>query len=222
MCEDYLTDKNIKSKADRWISNLNISGSRLENFFLNPKKSALLVVDMQNFFLNKKSHAFIPAAITISSNINMLIKEFRKKNFPIIYTYHAYKKNEDPGIMDKWWGDVLRIDNPLSKIHKSIDWNKSDITLRKIRYSAFIGTDLDNLLKKLNLDTLVITGVMTHLCCETTARDAFMKDYNVYFVVDATATDKESLHISSLNTLSDGFAIPIKTESILEVIKNLE
>ena len=57
---------------------------------------------------------------------------------------------------------------------------------------------------------------MTHLCCETTARDAFMRDYDVYFIVDATATETESLHISSLRTLTDGFTIPMKTSEILK------
>ena len=129
---------------------------------------------------------------------------------------HALEKNEDPGIMERWWGDVLRVIDPLSKIHNSIDRKDDDITIRKSRYSAFINTDLDKILKNLNVDTVVITGVMTHLCCESTARDAFMRDYSVYFVVDATATETESLHISSLRTLTDGFAIPMKTDEILQ------
>ena len=61
----------------------------------------------------------------------------------------------------------------------------------------------------------MICGVMTHLCCETTARDAFMRGFDVYFVMDATATCNEELHLSSLLTLSHGFAVMVETEEVL-------
>lgn len=219
--EDYLTKHNISSKTNKWLSELYIPPKRKKNFNFYPKKSALLVIDMQEFFLNKKSHSYIPAATTIIPNINLIIESYRKKVFPIIFTLHAYEANEDPGVMGRWWGDMLRVNNPLSKIHVSIDMKQRDIVIRKNRYSAFIGTDLDKILKNKKIDTLVITGIMTHLCCESTARDAFMKDFDVYFVVDATATETESLHISSLRILTDGFAIPVKTDEIVKEIHNV-
>ncbi len=214
--EDYLSKQNIASKADDWLSELNIPPKRKSNFNFFSKKSALLVIDMQKFFLNKESHSYIPAATTIVPNVNSIINKYREKNFPIIFTYHAYEVNEKPGVMGRWWGDMLRVNNPLSEIHSSIELDKDDIILRKTRYSAFVGTNLDKILKENKIDTLVITGIMTHLCCETTARDAFMRDYDVYFIVDATATETESLHISSLRTLTDGFTIPMKTSEILK------
>lgn len=222
MNEYYLTGQNISSKADEWLTKLNISTSRMEQFTFRPENSALLVIDMQNFFLNEESHAFIPATEPIVPKINSMIEEYRRKKYPIIFTFHALEHDEQPGIMERWWGDVLRLTDPLSKIHSSIDWNESDVTLRKSRYSAFNGTNLDQLLRDNNVNTLVITGIMTHLCCESTARDAFMKDYEVYFVVDATATDTETLHVSSLRTLADGFVIPVKTNDILGEVKNIE
>lgn len=96
---------------------------------------------------------------------------------------------------------------------------KNDITLQKSRYSAFIGTNLNQILKNMKIDTLVITGIMTHLCCESTARDAFMRDYEVYFVIDATASYNETLHVSSLITLTNGFAIPVITDTILKEVQ---
>ena len=59
---------------------------------------------------------------------------------------------------------------------------------------------------------------MTHLCCETTARDAFMRDYEVYFAVDATGTDDEELHCATLQTLSSGFAVPVSTAEVIEKV----
>jgi isochorismate hydrolase len=214
--EDYLSKQNITKKTDNWLSELIIPPIRKSNFNFSPKKSALLVIDMQKFFLNKESHSYIPAATTIVSNVNLIISKYREKKFPIIFTFHAYEVNENPGVMSKWWGDMLRVNNPLSEIHSSIDLDKDDILLRKNRYSAFVGTNLDKILKEKKIDSLVITGIMTHLCCETTARDAFMRDYDVYFIIDATATETESLHISSLRTLTDGFTIPMKTSEIIE------
>jgi len=214
--EDYLTKENIASKTDKWLTELIIPPKRKSNFKFSSKKSALLVIDMQKFFLNKDSHSYIPAATAIVTNVNLIISKYREKKFPIIFTFHAYKINEKPGVMGKWWGDMLRVNNPLSDIHSSVDLHKDDIILRKNRYSAFIETDLDKILKEKKIDTLVITGIMTHLCCETTARDAFMRDYDVYFIIDATATETESLHISSLRTLTDGFTIPMKTSEILK------
>jgi len=219
MNKAHLTEKNISSKTDKWLSELDIPKSRIDQFKIKPKKSVLLVIDMQKFFLNKKSHAYLPAGKIIIPRINSIIKEYRKQKLPIIFTYHAYNKDENPGIMNRWWGDVIRVNNPLSKIDSTIDWKKTDITIQKKRYSAFIGTKLDQILKNKKIKQLIIVGVMTHLCCETTARHAFMKDYEVYFAIDATATDEEALHISSLKTLADGFAMPVTTKNILEALK---
>lgn len=216
MKDNYLTKRNISLKTKEWMIGLKIPSARKKNFNFSMKKSALLVIDMQEFFLNEKSHAFIPAAKTIIPNINLLIDKYRKQNHPIVFTFHALEIDEKPGIMARWWGDLLRINNPLSKIDSSIDWKKTDFTFRKSRYNAFIGTNLDELLKAKKIDTLIITGIMTHLCCESTARDAFMKDYDVYFVVDATATETELLHLSTLRTLTDGFVIPFTTNDVLK------
>jgi len=218
---NYLTKENISSKSKEWLSKLNISDSRKKKFKFTPDSSALLVIDMQSFFLDENSHAFIPSALSIIPNINLIIDSYRKKNFPIIFTHHALKEDENPGIMGKWWGDMLRISNSLSEIYPSIKIKKSDILLRKCRYSAFFNTDLDKILNENNIDSLAITGVLTHLCCETTAREAFMKDYEVYFVIDGTATDNEDLHMSSLKTLSDGFVIPKCTGDIVKEVDSI-
>ncbi|MCK5458651.1 MAG: cysteine hydrolase [Thermoplasmatales archaeon] len=220
MNEYYLSRDKIITKTDEWMKSYNIPKYRMRNITFNHNNSALIVIDMQEYFINKSSHAFIPSAQFIVPNINSLIERYKKLNLPIIFTMHAYKNNEDPGIMGRWWRDVLRVNNPMSKIHSKINWNKNDITLRKNRYSAFIGTNLDEMLTGMNINTLIISGVMTHLCCESTARDAFMKDYETYFVIDATAATSEVLHVSSLRTLVDGFVIPVRTSDIIKETDN--
>jgi isochorismate hydrolase len=94
--------------------------------------------------------------------------------------------------------------------------------IRKTQYSAFFETDLDQILKKLKVSNILITGVLTHLCCETTAREAFMRNYDVFFVTDATASDKQQLHAASLRTLSDGFATLVTTNEVISWIKQMK
>lgn len=133
----------------------------------------------------------------------------------MVFTRYAVKEDEDPGIMGKWWNDVVREGSKYSKIVASLEPAESDLVIRKPRYSAFVGTNLDQSLRERKTKGVVITGVLTHLCCETTARDAFMRDFTVHFVIDATASKDESLHLSSLRTLTDGFAVPVTTDEVI-------
>ncbi len=91
--------------------------------------------------------------------------------------------------------------------------------VRKSQYSAFIGTGLERTLRRWRIERVLITGVMSHLCCESTARDAFMRGFDVFIAVDGTASRNHDLHISSLKTLADGFAIPITTEEVVASLK---
>jgi isochorismate hydrolase len=74
---------------------------------------------------------------------------------------------------------------------------------------------LDEWLHNNGVEDLIITGVLTNCCCETTARDAFVRDYRVFFVADATATVNEELHLSSLMNLAFGFAYIAQTQELL-------
>jgi isochorismate hydrolase len=121
--------------------------------------------------------------------------------------------------MERWWKDVLYEDDRLSEISPALAPEQGEYVLRKSQYSAFGGTDLESTLRSLGIERILITGVMTHLCCETTARDAFMRDFDVFFVIDGTASKSEELHTSSLRTLADGFVIPVTTEEVLKWTK---
>lgn len=81
--------------------------------------------------------------------------------------------------------------------------------IRKTTYDAFYKTQLEELLRARGANAVVIAGVLTHLCCETTARAAFVRDFEVYVLVDATATYTEELHLAALQTLSHACAVPL-------------
>ena len=151
--------------------------------------TALLVIDMQRYFIDPSSHASFPEAEAVVGNVRSVLDAFRARGLPVIFTRHALARGENAGTMGSWWGDVLNFGRSLSAIDDRVCPMATENVVRKTRYSAFVGTDLENILHALNITRLVIVGVMTHLCCESTARDAFMRDLEVFFVVDATATD---------------------------------
>ena len=213
--ENYINENNINSKSSKWLSEISLYAKNRGRFKFVPSHSILLVIDMQRYFLSEESHAFIPSSKAIVPNIKSLVDIYRKFNLPIIFTRHSYKEDEHPGIMGKWWGDMIQEESVLSEIDPLLGPFSSEEVIRKTRYSAFHNTELEKFLKNKGVKTMVITGVMTHLCCETTAREAFIRDYEVYFVIDGTATENEELHLSSLRTLSHGFAIPVITQEIL-------
>jgi isochorismate hydrolase len=198
----YLTGHNIGLKVAQWKRAL----SRYERhpFRIAPDGTALIVIDMQRYFTSPGSHAYLPASKAIMPRVLGIVSKFLHKGLPVIFTRHAHRPGEE-GVLGLWWKDTIREGTPESELDARIGTGGSTV-LRKTRYSAFAKTELEADLRRLGTGTVAIAGVMTHLCCETTARDAFMRDLQPVLLMDATATDDEALHLSSLRTLADGFA----------------
>ncbi|MBS3067247.1 isochorismatase family protein [Candidatus Micrarchaeota archaeon] len=207
----------LEKKCEEWLGKIR-KHSRLRLPPRVTKRScALLVIDMQNFFLNEKSHAFVPAGKAIIQNIKKLIKMFRSLGLPIIFTRYALAEGEDTGMMEKWWADAVLEGTFYSKL--ALKRSRDDKVIRKSSYSAFYGTNLERILRENNIEKIVLTGVMTHLCCDTTAREAFLRGFNVYFVMDATATYNEELHLASILALSHGFVYPVTTNQTIALFE---
>jgi isochorismate hydrolase len=213
--EHYLNEDNIAQKTQEWLDKLRKYTRDFEKHSL--ATCALLVIDMQNYFLDEQSHAFVPSAKTIVATIKELITAFREYNHPIIFTRFSLDE-EDEGMMITWWNDTVKEGSEESKIIAEFTLEKDSI-IRKKKYSAFRETELNSMLRRKGIETIVITGVLTHLCCDTTARDAFMHDFDVLFVVDSTASYNEELHLSSLVALSHGFVTPTCSGDIIEKIR---
>jgi isochorismate hydrolase len=211
----------LSEKVEEWKRRIARyeSGHRKKAHPFSYKKSALLVVDMQRYFFEKSSHAFIEPAPAILPNVRRILDDYRRLGLPVIFTRHAYAKGEDRGMMDTWWSELEEEGDPLAEVVDELKPLPKEPVLRKGRYSAFVGTDLEKRLRKLGVERVLITGVMTHLCCESTARDAFMKDFEVFFTIDGTASENDELHVASLMTLTDGFAMPITAEEVLRCLK---
>ena len=215
----YVSAKNLERKAKKWIMDASAYAPKGKRPEFCPENAALLVLDMQHFFLDLDSHAFLPAGRAILPNVALTAKEFQAKKLPVIFTKHALKKGEDPGAMGRWWKDVLQECDPRSEIVKALQAKAGKNILRKSQYDAFQDTNLEKILRSAGVRQVVISGVMTSLCCETTARSAFVRGFDVFFLADGTATTNEILHISALRTLAQGFA---QVVSCREIISKLQ
>lgn len=213
MKEPYYSQTTIQSKATEFCAEL--QEFRIKHpVKLEPKKTALLVIDMQEFFLDPNSHAFVPSAPTIIPNIQKLQNYFITHKMSVIQTQHGNTK-ENAGSMAKWWGNhFLRNDDPKTKIISELQQPAAKV-IKKTQYDAFYNTNLEHELKSVNMEQLIITGVMTHLCCDTTARAAFTRGFEVVFAVDAAATYNQQLHLGTLRNLAHGCALPLLTDEIL-------
>ena len=189
-----------------------ISSYNVRRAWPKPGKCALLVIDMQEYFL--------PLASPIVGNVLSIVEACRAKGIRVIFTRHGHKDiSEDGGMLTKWWGDSIAYGSKGWELIKGLTPLETEGVLDKNRYSAFFGTGLDEGLKSRGVEELIISGVMTNCCCETTARDAFVRDYRIFFISDATATVNEELHLASLKNLAYGFAHIVSTEELCRHIQ---
>ena len=143
--EEYLTKKNHLEKNKEWKNEINkIRG--YEKFHFEIENSALFVLDMQNVFLSPSSHAYIPSGSVIIPIINSLINHFEDHHRPIFFTRHINSEDEED-LMIKWWKSPISLDDPLSSISTDLNVGFSEILIKN-KYSAFINTNLEQILKK--------------------------------------------------------------------------
>lgn len=215
----FYTTENIEEKA----KSIKIEAEKLcpdNSICFTPQKAALLVIDMQNVFLEDEYSSFIPSATAILPYIKQLSEKFISQKRPVIFTRHL-NTEANAKMMSRWWGKIIVENNKSSQITNELDYSKCEL-IKKDQYDAFLKTDLELILKNNSITQLVICGVMTHLCCETTTRSAFMKGFELFFTVDGTATYNEQMHRGSINNLAHGFAKPVLINEILSELDNYD
>jgi len=212
--EPYVTTESIEHKARLWLEH--IWPYNQHEMRLNIAASALVVVDMQRFFLNAASPTFTCGGVAILSTVKRLLDTFRQCKRPVIYTQHVHHPNDlDSGIMGWWWEGKCLEGSPESEIHPSLAPMPNEKVVLKHRYSAFYNTDLETVLRCLKVEDVVISGIMTNMCCESTARDAYYRDYRVFFLADGTGSINEEMHLASLLNLAFGFAYVTTGDDII-------
>src|ERR1051325_775307 len=199
-------------------------GGKLHAFDrLDPAKTALLVIDMQNAWVKPGMPAYTPTCEGIVPNINRLAGAMRAAGGSVwwvraIYgddaprTWSAYMEFVSPEFSTAMLG-ALTEGAEGAELWHALDVRPGDQHVIKRRFSALIqgSSDLDARLRAAGIDTLVIAGTATNICCESTARDAFMLNYRTIVVSDANATVSDEAHNASLNALFTSPTRPFPT-----------
>lgn len=164
------------------------------HFDIYPQKTALIVVDMQNGFLKPGALLEIPRGRAMVPKLNKLISACREKGIRVIFLQQMHRQDgSDMGLMAEFIPGLAvkksLIEGTLdAEIYDELKRQKGDIVVVKRTFSGFYGTDLELILRVNGIDTVIISGVATHTCCEATARDARLRNFKVIFLSDGTAT----------------------------------
>ncbi len=195
---------------------------------LDPSRTALVVVDMQNGFMDDAvGHAVCPAARDIVPEVNRLAAATRRSGggvFWIKNTFNADSAREWSVMQDMATPEGRRRAASMSEgtpghaLWPALEVRPEDEVLPKYRYSAFLpgASDLPGRLRVRGFDTVLITGTVTNVCCESSARDAMMTNFRVVMVSDGNAAMTTAEHDASLISLYLSFTDLMDTDMVIE------
>ena len=200
---------------------------------LDPGKTALVVVDMQNaFMLPGVAHSLCLEAQEIVPNINTLAQAVRETGGAVVWIQTAYTDETK-----KSWSVYYDISKPEQnrkraealapgskgyELWEALDARKDDIVVEKNRFSAFIGgsSNLADILRAKGIDTILVTGTVTNVCCESTARDAMMCNFKTVMVTDGNAAVTDQDHNNSLGAFYLTFGDIMSTDMLVGLLHN--
>jgi ureidoacrylate peracid hydrolase len=198
------------------------------------ERAALVVVDMQNYFCAEGFPAEVPLSREIVPNINRLARALRAAGGTVVWV-----QTDSAEAMTRWGNHHRhmltpeRVKKRLAGLDAAADGFKlfpaleplaADLSVRKVTYSAFMpgSSDLDAQLKSRGIESVLIAGTATNVCCESSARDAMLRDYRVVMLSDANATWTDEEHAGTLNTFAIFFGDVMTTEQALARIEPVE
>ncbi|KAI9716147.1 MAG: hypothetical protein M1812_005575 [Candelaria pacifica] len=182
--------------------------------------TALLIVDMQKFFL--------PMTTTCLINVLTLSSYFAAHNLPRIFTQHGHTKEEltppfKNQLVLRWWPEGSIAKNTpdwelISDIAKHANQDGCSL-IGKNTYDAFINTDLEKILKEKGIERVVVCGVMTDCCCDTSARSAFDRGFETWLIDDACGTASKKQHEAGLTVFGNAFGEVMQTKDVLRKLR---
>jgi ureidoacrylate peracid hydrolase len=199
---------------------------------LDPHKSALVVVDMQNaFMLPGVAHSLCAMAREIVPNINRLAQTVRETGGTVVWIKTTYT----PGSLKDWStyyelrdheqnakrAEALAAGSKGHELWAELDVQDGDLTVEKNRFSAFIqgSSNLAEVLRERGIDTVIVTGTVTGVCCESTARDAMMMNFKTIMVTDGNAAMTDEDHNASLGNFYLTFGDVMPTDKVIEFLR---
>ena len=194
-------------------------------------RTAHIVVDLQNGFMEEGAAVEVPTAREIVPNVNRICAALREAGGTNVFLRYTH----DPAEKQPWttrYSEYLSAER--SALHKEtfsrgaepwqlwplLDVQPSDLIVDKTRFSAFVpGTcALNDMLEARGIDTLIVTGTLTNVCCESTTRDAMQRNYRVIFVADGNAALTDAEHNATLCNMATLFADVMTTAELLPVL----
>jgi isochorismate hydrolase len=130
----------------------------------------------------KKAEYFRELVHPIIAHLKKIIDAARKTHTPLFFAQHGHEPDEDKGMLGRWRGDSIIMGNREARLLGELNLSSQDIVVEKNRRSAFYRAELEKKLKEHKIEDIVFGGVMTNLCCETTARDTLVRDYTLFLL----------------------------------------
>ncbi len=195
---------------------------------LNPNSTALLVIDMQNDFVREGAPMEVPMAREYLPNMQTIVQQCREVGIPVIYSQHLLYEPWDISPLETAYNPSLktsglRMGTPGAAVVDELKPEPQDYVIQKHRYDAFHNTQLDNVLATVRglrgVDTVVVIGTVTNICCESTARSAFMRDYKVVMVSDANGGLDQVSQDATLTIMARVFGRVMDTQALLAELK---
>lgn len=184
---------------------------------IDPARTALVVVDMQEFFTGHGAPMEVPAAREIVPAINRMARGLRAAGGRVAWvrtevgagarTWSIYFQVTNPGAMEDRLRAGLAPDSPLAALSAGLEPAEGDLHVLKDRFSAFFpgASPLPDMLRAAGIDTVLIAGTLTNVCCDSSARDAMTDNFGVVMLSDANATRTDDEHLASLTTFAATF-----------------
>lgn len=185
-------------------------------------KSALIIVDMLRDFTDPQGLVFYPQNREVLPRIKKVLEECRRHGLLVIFLKHCYRKdkydknleNMRPNCIEGTWG--AEIDSMLE-----VDEAK-DYVIKKRRYSGFVGTDLDMVLRENKIENVIIVGTKTNCCIRATVTDAYNLDYIPVVVSDCVATNDETVNQVHLTDIKKYLGRVVTSEELFDLLNKGE
>jgi ureidoacrylate peracid hydrolase len=202
---------------------------------IEPEKTALVIVDMQNVFCAPGQLVEVPTTREIVPNINALTRAARASGMTVVWLRQTLGEDAEQGWpiffrfgmlpeQRETFNAAMTPGGEGHEIYPELTVADGDLVMNKRCFSAFApgSSAIDNALRERGIHSLIITGTVTNVCCESTARDAYFLNYRQIFTSDATAAFSDEEHNATLLSMHSFFADVRSTGEILDALKHNE
>ena len=220
-----------KLDMPKWATDLALNRRGKAHVYenLDPSKTALVVVDLQNgFMVEEVAVAYVPIAVEIVPNVNRLAAAVRRTGGKVFWIRNTFDETNVTA-----WSEYFDILTPERRaaaltnmapnsrghqIYPTLEVKPEDEIVNKYRFSAFIqgASDLPARLRAQGYDTVLITGTVTNVCCESSARDAMMMNFKTVMVSDGNAARTDAEHNATLASFYSVFGDVMTTDYLIE------